>query len=263
MQIREHKKKSSLAWNPVTGCTKISPACQNCYAERIAKYLQKQGIAGYENGFSLTLHPERLDQPVKRKVPTFYFAGSMTDLFHHEVPDDFLDAIMSVIQRTPQHTYMILTKRAKRLPVYFSCRLCPRNLWLGVTVEDRKHGLPRIYYLRRVKASLRFLNMEPLLEDLGKLDLSGIGWVTLGGETGSKARQMQKIWVEKVRDQVLAAGIPFCFFKWGEWGEDGIRRGKNKTGRLLSGRIWDEKPFLKENMEINEKRSASQFSFDF
>jgi len=261
--MKGYKKKSYLTWNPVTGCTKISPACQYCYAERIARSLQKQGVSGYENGFSLTFHHDRLSQPLKRQIPTFYFAGSMTDLFHHEVPDEFLDAIMDVIRNTPQHTYMVLTKRAPRLPNYFSSRLCPQNLWLGVTVENREHGMPRIDYLRQVKASLRFINMEPLLEDLGEIDLSGIGWVTLGGETGAKARATQKIWVEKIRDQVVKAGIPFYFFKWGEWGEDGVRLGKNKTGRLLSGRTWDEKPQFMANHDIDIENTSSQISFDF
>ncbi len=263
MIMREDKSISNLTWNPITGCTKISPACQNCYAEKIAKNLQKQGVIGYANGFALTLHPDRLNQPLKRKSPTFYFAGSMTDFFHHDVPDNFLDDIMSVMQSSPHHTYMVLTKRAERLPIYFSSRFCPKNLWLGVTVENKEHGLPRMNYLRQVDAALRFINIEPLLEDLGKIDLSGIGWVTLGGETGSGARQMKKVWVEKIRDQVTTAGIPFCFLKWGEWGEDGIRHGKNRTGRLLSGRIWDEKPQLQVKIVMDEKQTSSQFSFDF
>lgn len=232
----------SMTWNPVTGCTKLSPACKNCYAEPMAKRLQALGAAGYEKGFSLALHPERLGQPKKRKKPTFYFANSMSDLFHEGVPDDFLEAVMDVMRSTPQHRYMVLTKRASRLPVFFASRACPGNLCLGVTVEDRKHGLPRMDFLRQVDAPLRMVNMEPLLEDLGEVDLSGIGWVSVGGESGPKARPMQAAWVVHMRDQALAAGVPFCFRQWGEWGPDGVRRGKRASGRLLEGRIWDGHP---------------------
>ncbi|MDR0933969.1 MAG: phage Gp37/Gp68 family protein [Burkholderiaceae bacterium] len=236
------KTTRGITWNPVTGCTKISPACQNCYAERMANRLQAMGVPGYANGFRLTLHPERLDQPAKRKKPAFYFANSMSDLFHAGVPDDFLDAVIAVMRATPQHQYMVLTKRAQRLPLYFADRPCPQNLWLGVTVEDRRHGLPRMECLRQVKAPLRLVNMEPLLEDPGKLDLSGIGWISLGGETGPGARPTKAQWVRNVRDQAVAAGIPFCFSKWGEWGPDGKRNGRSASGRLLDGQIWDERP---------------------
>lgn len=262
---KEEGKNRQLTWNPVTGCTQISPACKNCYAKQIAMNLQKQGVSGYENGFALTLHPTRLDQPLKRKKAAFYFTGSMTDLFHADVPDDFLDKIMNVMRRTLQHTYMILTKRASRLPVYFSTRPCPSNLWLGVTVEDRANGLPRMNYLRQVNASLRLVNMEPLLEDLGEIDLTGINWVTAGGETGIGARPTKKAWVINVRDQAIKAGIPFYFFKWGEWGEDEIRHGKQLTGRQLEGRTWDERPLSRkqdDRLDVQEK-SSQQFILDF
>lgn len=252
-----------MTWNPVTGCSKVSPACKNCYARPIAERLQRQGVPGYANGFALTLHPERLKQPARRKAPVFYFANSMSDLFHGDVPDGFLDQVMEVMQTTPQHRYMVLTKRAERLPVYFRTRACPANLWLGVTVEDRAHGLPRMDCLRQVNAPLRLVNMEPLLEDLGELDLSGIGWVSVGGETGPGARPTHKEWVVNVRDQAIAAGVPFHFAKWGEWGEDGVRRGRHATGRLLEGRIWDESLPCDDGFSEGEEAEPMQFSLGF
>lgn len=242
MNGERRKETDSFTWNPVTGCTAISPACQNCYARAIALRLYRQGVPGYEAGFAPALHPERLAQPKKRKRPAFYFADSMGDLFHAAVPDSFLDAVMAVMRETPQHTYMVLTKRAERLPGYFANRACPDNLWLGVTVEDRAHGLPRVALLKQVEAPLRLINMEPLLEDVGELDLSGIGWVRVGGESGPGARPMRREWAARVRDQAVCAGVPFCFAGWGEWGPDGKRCGKQAAGRLLDGQIWDEMP---------------------
>lgn len=259
----EDEEMGGMTWNPVTGCTKLSPACKNCYARPIAERLQRQGASGYANGFVLTLHPERLGQPVRRKKPTFYFANSMSDLFHADVPDDFLDKVMDVMRATPQHLYMVLTKRADRLPVYFGSRSCPPNLWLGVTVEDRAHGLPRMDSLRQVDAPLRLVNMEPLLEDLGELDFSGIGWVTVGGETGPGARPTQVEWITRVRDQAVAAGVPFCFSKWGEWGPDGVRRGRRANGRLLDGRIWDESPPYAVTLPQESEEAPLQFSLGF
>lgn len=251
-----------LTWNPVTGCTKVSPACKNCYAERLAKRWQALDVPGYANGFALTLHPERLGQPGRRKRPTFFFANSMSDLFHADVPDDFLDAVMEVMRRAPWHTFMVLTKRAARLPVFFASRRCPPNLWLGVTVEDRSHGVPRMDWLREVDAPLRMVNMEPLLEDLGELDLSGVDWVMVGGETGPAARPMRREWVMGVRDQAVAAGVPFCFSKWGEWGPDGVRRSRRENGRLLEGRVWDERP-VAAWPAVSEDREPAQFLLDF
>ena len=186
-------------WNPTTGCTKISPGCKHCYAEVMAVRLHAMGVAGYENGFNLTLLPERLTQPVRRKRPTVYFVNSMSDLFHEDISNGFLDEVFSVIRETPQHTYQILTKRADRLPKYFGGRTCPNNVWLGVSVEDRLYGVPRIDYLRQVDARVRFLSVEPLLEDVGELDLTGIHWVIVGGESGAKARPMKPEWVERVK----------------------------------------------------------------
>ena len=231
-------------WNPVTGCTKISPGCKNCYAEALARRLQAMGAAGYQRGFDLTLHEERLQQPLQRRKPTVYFVNSMSDLFHEEVPDTFIERVMAVADRTPQHTYQILTKRAERLPEFFRQRPLPTNVWLGVSVEDRQYGLPRIDYLRQVKARIRFLSVEPLLESLGRLNLDGIHWVIVGGESGPRARPMQSNWALSIRDQCESVGVAFFFKQWGGWGADGIRRNKHSNGRLLGGRTWDAYPDL-------------------
>jgi protein gp37 len=231
-------------WNPVTGCTKISPGCKHCYAETMALRLQAMGAAGYAHGFALALHEERLQQPLRRKKSTVYFVNSMSDLFHEDVPDAFIEQVLAVAAQTPQHTYQILTKRAERLPSFFSQRLLPTNVWLGVSVEDRRYGLPRIDYLRQVAACVRFLSVEPLLENLGPMNLAGIHWVIVGGESGPKARPMRPEWVLAVRNQCEEAGVAFFFKQWGGWGADGVRRAKSTNGRLLAGRIWDAYPQL-------------------
>ncbi|MCP5197000.1 MAG: phage Gp37/Gp68 family protein [Gammaproteobacteria bacterium] len=231
-------------WNPTTGCTKISPGCKHCYAEGMALRLHAMGAAGYERSFQLTMHPSRLEQPLRRKKPTVYFVNSMSDLFHEDLPPAFLEQVFTVIQQTPQHTYQILTKRADRLPDYFAHNPCPPNVWLGVSVEDRRYGLPRIAHLRPVNARIRFLSIEPLLEDLGELDLTGLHWVIVGGESGPKARPMKLEWVENIRQQCEEQNIQFFFKQWGRWGADGKRRSKKANGRLLAGRTWDDMPQL-------------------
>lgn len=231
-------------WNPTTGCTKVSPGCKHCYAEVMARRLTAMGASGYENGFELTQHPSRLDQPKKRKKPTTYFVNSMSDLFHEDISDKFLDQVFDVIRATPQHTYQILTKRAERLPKYFSSRQCPSNVWLGVSVEDKKYGVPRIEHLKKVKAHIRFLSVEPLLEDLGQLDLKDIDWVIVGGESGHKARPMMESWVLGVQNHAEKAGAAFFFKQWGGWGADGVRRHKKANGRTLGGRTWDSYPVI-------------------
>jgi protein gp37 len=229
-------------WNPITGCTKISPGCKHCYAETMALRLKAMGVPGYENGFAVSLHPGRLEQPLTRKARTIYFVNSMSDLFHEAIPDEYINKVFDVIRETPHHTYQILTKRSSRLPVYFSGRHCPPNVWLGVSVEDRRYGLPRIADLRRVGASVRFLSIEPLLEDLGEMDLTGIHWVIVGGESGPKARPMRPEWVENVKKYADDAGVKFFFKQWGAWGDDGRLRNKAANGRLFKGRTWDAMP---------------------
>jgi protein gp37 len=200
------------------------------------------GASGYANGFRLTLHPDRLANPLTRKKPTIWFVNSMSDLFHERVPFDFIDQVMTTIRQTPQHRYQILTKRAERMADYFDTRAAPQNVWLGTSVENRKHGVPRISILRGIRASIRFLSVEPLLEDLGELDLRGICWVIVGGESGPKARRMQAAWARSIRDQCELANVPFFFKQWGSHGADGVRRAKSANGRKLDGRTYDRMP---------------------
>lgn len=229
-------------WNPTVGCTKISAGCKHCYAEVLAKRLRAMGVAGYENGFALTLLPARLVDPLKRQKPTIYFVNSMSDLFHERIPDQYIGEVFDVVRSTPQHTYQILTKRAARMARYFRSRPVPTNAWLGVSVENRKHGVPRIEHLREVPARIRFLSVEPLLEDLGPLNLAEIHWVIVGGESGPKARPMKAEWADAVRRECEAQNIAFFFKQWGGWGADGKRRAKSKNGRLLNGKTWDQMP---------------------
>ena len=232
-------------WNPSTGCNKVSAGCKNCYAETMAIRLKAMGAPGYDNGFEFSMMPERLKQPLKKKKPTKYFVNSMSDLFHEQMPDKFLDDIFEVIEQTPQHIYQILTKREDRMFEYLVNKTIPKNIWLGATVENRKDGLPRIDKLRSLDASIKFLSVEPLLEDLGKINLSGIDWVIVGGESGPKARPMKPEWAKNVRKQCKEQNAAFFFKQWGAWGEDGVKRNKKSNGRLLSGKEWNEYPNLK------------------
>lgn len=242
MGTKSNIEWTEFTWNPATGCTKISPGCKHCYAEVMADRLQAMGAPGYEHGFKLTLHPDRLTQPLKRKKPTTYFVNSMSDLFHENIPFEYLDQVFDVIRQTPHHTYQILTKRADQMENYFQNREVPVNAWLGVSVEDKKYGLPRVDYLRRVKAATRFLSVEPLLEDLGAFDLTDIHWVIVGGESGNKARPIKPEWVENIANQCIAAGTAFFFKQWGTWGADGVKRTKHANGREFQGRTWDGTP---------------------
>ena len=231
-----------MTWNPVTGCTKISPGCKYCYAEPFARRLKAMNISGYENGFTVNTLPDRIDQPRYRKTRTIWFVNSMSDLFHDRVPFTFIERVMETIVDTPQHIYQILTKRPKRMAKFFTKRQIPRNVWLGVTVEDRKYGIPRIGQLRKVDATVRFLSVEPLLEDVGELDLDGIHWVIVGGESGTRARPMKAEWARRLRDQCLRDQVAFFFKQWGAHGPDGVRRAKSANGRLLDGKRHDELP---------------------
>ena len=242
-------KKTSIewteqTWNPTTGCTKISSGCKHCYAETMARRLKAMGVKGYENGFKLSILPERLAEPLNRCKPTTYFVNSMSDLFHNDIPFEFLDQVFDVIRRTPQHTYQILTKRAARMRKYFvpGERIVPGNVWLGVSVENRKYGQPRVDELREVEAGIRFLSVEPLLEDLGRIDLTGIHWVIVGGESGPKARPMKPEWVAGIKEQCEEQGVAFFFKQWGGWGADGKKRHKKENGRVFAGQTWDQMP---------------------
>ena len=229
-------------WNPVTGCTKVSPGCKHCYAEVMSKRLKAMNAPGYQDGFKITLQPERLDQPIHRKKPTMYFVNSMSDLFHEKIPFDYIDRVFDTIRATPQHTYQILTKRAERMARYFAKRSVPDNAWMGVSVEDKKYGKPRIKYLVSINANTRFLSVEPLLEELGELNLGGISWVIVGGESGANARPMKEEWAVNVKNQCVAQGVDFFFKQWGSYGPDGKKRSKKSNGRDLQGRTWDMIP---------------------
>lgn len=229
-------------WNPAVGCTKISSGCANCYAETMARRLTAMGAKGYKNGFKLTLLPERLDEPLKRRQPTMYFVNSMSDLFHENIPDSFLQKVLAVMRHAPQHTFQILTKRAERMAGFFRSHTPPANAWLGVTVENRADGLPRLEYLRNIPARIRFVSAEPLLEDLGVVDLAGIHWVIVGGESGPRARPMKQDWALNLKNQCDLQGVCFFFKQWGGWGPDGRKRSKKENGRLLNGRTWDAVP---------------------
>jgi len=229
-------------WNPSAGCTKISSGCKNCYAETMAIRLQAMGVEGYENGFKFNIVPSRLYDPFKRKKPTVFFVNSMSDIFHKDMPDDYLNRIFNVIEETPHHTYQILTKRADRMFEYLSQREIPKNIWLGVTVENKEEGFPRIDKLRQLKASVLFLSVEPLLEDLGKINLENIDWVIVGGESGNKARPMKKEWVINIKQQCEKNNIAFFFKQWGTWGADKMKRNKKLNGKEIDGKIWQQYP---------------------
>jgi len=208
----------------------------------MARRLKAMGLKGYENGFTLTLQPDRLKEPITRRKPSMYFVNSMSDLFHEDVPDLYINNVLSIISKANWHTFQILTKRAKRMAQFFKNKTLPKNLWMGVTVENKKHGLPRIDHLRQISASTRFISMEPLLEDSGLIDLSDINWVIVGGESGAKARPMKPTWVITIKDQCKKQKSIFFFKQWGRWGADGIKRSKKANGKVLLGRIWDKKP---------------------
>ena len=239
MSLNSKIEWTDATWNPIRGCTKIIPGCAHCYAETFAERFR--GVPGhpYEQGFDLRLMPEKLDEPLRWKTSRMVFVNSMSDLFHEDVADEYIERVCRVMVEARRHTYQVLTKRSERMRELLCSRLSfaarEPHIWFGVSVENRKHGLPRIEHLRAAPAGLRMLSVEPLLEDLGPLDLSGIGWVIVGGESGPKARPMQPDWVRAIRDQCRAAAVPFFFKQWG-----GAR--KNRSGRELDGRTHDEVP---------------------
>jgi protein gp37 len=230
---------TDATWNPVRGCTKISPGCKHCYAETFAERFR--GVKGhpYERGFDLRMVPEKLGEPLRWRDPKMIFVNSMSDLFHDDVPDSYIDAVARVMVTAKWHTYQVLTKRSERLRNLLNSTLRfaanHPHIWWGVSVEDQKHGFPRIAHLQAANAAVRFLSVEPLLEDLGSIGLDGINWVIVGGESGPGARPMKKEWVVSIRDQCKSARVPFFFKQWG-----GVR--KSVTGRKLDGRTYDEFP---------------------
>ena len=221
-------------WNPLTGCSKVSPGCQNCYAERMAKRLQAMGLEKYRQGFLLALHPEALEEPLNWLKPQNIFVNSMSDLFHQDVPPDFILNIFEVMRRAHWHQFQVLTKRAERLLELDASIDWPQNVWMGVSVENAQYAY-RIDLLRQTHAVIKFLSLEPLLGELPNLNLQGIHWVIVGGESGPHARPIEYEWVLDIRDQCNRSNVPFFFKQWG-----GTR--KKKTGRLLDNRTWDELP---------------------
>lgn len=228
-------------WNPITGCTKLSEGCAYCYAEVMARRLKAMGQKKYINGFQLTMHEDDLNEPYKWKGSHNVFVCSMADLFHKDVPFEFIDRLMEVIRDTPQHRYQILTKRAERMEEYFINRRVPDNAWLGVTVENKKMKY-RVDHLSAIDAKIHFLSCEPLLEDLGELNLENIQWIIVGGESGSQARPMKEEWVLNIKSQANLNKIPLFFKQWGTWGQDGIKRNKKMNGKLLQGVLVQEFP---------------------
>ena len=230
-------------WNPVTGCTKISGGCKNCYAEVLTQRLRFIHDK-YRNGFGVTLHEEDLKAPLYWNNSSIIFVCSMGDLFHVDVPFSFVDKVMETIRNAFWHQFQILTKRPERMAEYFTDREIPRNVWLGTTVENQEVK-GRIDYLRGLDAPVLFLSCEPLLEDLGELDLTGINWVIVGGESGSKGRPMKEDWVLSIKEQAEKQGAAFFFKQWGTWGRDGVKRNKKANGKLLQGKVCQEIPIQK------------------
>lgn len=230
---------TDATWNPVRGCTKISPGCTNCYACTFAERFRGTPGHPYEQGFDLRLVPEKLAEPLTWEAPRLVFVNSMSDLFHKDVPDDYIEDVVSVMETASWHTYQVLTKRSERMRDLLQTKLRSAaerpHIWWGVSVENRRHGLPRVEHLRDAPATVRWLSVEPLLENLGPINLDGIGWVVVGGESGPGARPMNSAWVLDIRDQCVVAGVPFFFKQWG-----GVRKGRN--GRQFDGRTYDEYP---------------------
>jgi protein gp37 len=239
MSVKTKIEWTDTTWNPVRGCTKISPGCAHCYAETFAERFR--GVSGhpYEHGFDLRLVPEKMAEPLHWLIPRMIFVNSMSDLFHKEVPDEYIAAVAHVMVTANWHIYQVLTKRSERLVNLLRTKLHlaaqQAHIWWGVSVENKKHGLPRIDHLRAAPAEVRFLSIEPLLEHLGPINLEKIHWVIVGGESGRGARPMKIDWVRDIRNQCQKAGVPFFFKQWG-----GVR--KRDMGRLLDGRTHDEFP---------------------
>lgn len=229
---------TSASWNPVTGCTKISLGCQNCYAERMARRLKAMGNPNYSNGFNVTLHPQMLTRPLLWKKPCHIFVNSMSDLFHEDVPLDFIKNVFNTMKKSKKHIFQVLTKRSERLLKLSSELEWPQNVWMGVTIEHEKY-VDRLNELAKIPATVKFLSLEPLLSPIQCLNLDKIDWVIVGGESGPGARPMEKGWVVDLKNQCLDQGTPFFFKQWG-----GVR--KKKTGRMLDGKIWNQMPKTKE-----------------
>ena len=225
---------TEATWNPVTGCTKVSEGCRHCYAERMSRRLQAMGLDKYRDGFSVAVHPSVLHQPLRWRKPRRIFVNSMSDLFHEDVPTSFIREAFRVMNEASRHTFQILTKRPRRVAEMEEGLHWSPNIWIGTSIESPR-WLSRLEMLRRIGASTRFLSLEPLLEPLSELNLDGVHWVIVGGESGPGARPMEPAWVREIRDRCVADQVPFFFKQWG-----GVS--KKKTGRVLDGRLWDQFP---------------------
>lgn len=233
-------------WQPMHGCTKVSSACAHCYAEVMARRLQGNHIKSYEEGFKPTLNPAALDIPFRWKKPSMVFVCSMGDLFHKDVPFEYIVKVMDVINRNPLHTFQILTKRAERMATFFREVPVPANAWIGVTCESFNY-YDRIDWLRSIDAPVRFISCEPLMGYLYDINLEGIHWVITGGESGNCARFIPSDCFRDLRDRCIEANVPFFFKQWGAFGEDGKKRSKEKNGCLLDGKEWKQMPLILNN----------------
>ena len=232
---------TEATWNPTTGCTKVSPGCAHCYAERMAHRLQAMGQPRYDQGFQLKLQDDVVELPLRWKTPRIIFVNSMSDLFHKDVPDEFICRCFETMKTASQHQYQVLTKRPERVVELADKLDWSDNIWMGTSVESTTY-IERIRVLKRVPAKVRFLSIEPLLGAIPRLPLKGIHWVIVGGESGPQSRPMKAEWVREIRDQCIAKEVPFFFKQWGAYGADGVRRSKKANGRELDGRTWSEMP---------------------
>ncbi len=248
MSLQSKIEWTEATWNPVRGCQKVSPGCKHCYAETFAERFRNVPGHPYEHGFDPRLVPDKLIEPLRWSTPKIVFVNSMSDLFQDAIPDAYIEAVAQTMLVANWHTYQVLTKRADRLQQLLATKLkkaaAASNIWWGVSVEDRRYGIPRIAQLRRTPAAVRFLSVEPLLEDLGDLDLRGIHWVIVGGESGPGARPMQADWVAAIKQQCDAQHCPFFFKQWG-----GVRKARN--GRQLNGRTYDDMPTTSTQLPLS------------
>ena len=241
MAVNSKIEWTECTWNPVTGCTKISLGCLNCYAERMARRLQAMGQPNYANGFRVTLHPHMLELPLRWRKPRMIFVNSMSDLFHKDVPLEFIQQVFDVMRRASHHCFQVLTKRSERLLQLSPSLPWPHNIWMGVTIESQDYT-SRIDHLRQTAGAVKFISFEPLLSPIVDVNLNGIDWVIVGGESGPGARPMQREWVTDIRDRCVAGRVPFFFKQWG-----GLN--KKANGRLLQNRTWGEKPHIIKRRE--------------
>lgn len=227
---------TQVTWNPITGCSKVSPGCTHCYAERLSKRLKAMGLEKYKNGFQLTLHEDTLESPLSWKKPRLIFVNSMSDLFHEQVPLEFILKVFDTMRRASWHQFQVLTKRSHRLLELTEHIDWPKNVWMGVTVEQQDFSF-RIEDLKQTKAYIKFLSLEPLLGPITRMNLEKIDWVIAGGESGPGARPLLEEWIVNIRDECLVSGTPFFFKQWGG-------TNKKKNGRLLQGHLWNEMPTI-------------------